>query len=238
MRDPRDTPLRVLLEPPRRRWLSLEAVLSLLVHAALVGAIALYYVDRPERPAFTEQFVTYLVPPDRTLPREATASETRYSEPAEEGAEGDAPAATTEGAGRRAAGQADTTRPSASTGEAPGVDGATVLSELEVDSTVRRFPESAAPAYPPHLLERNVEGSALVSFVVDTTGRVDTLSFRVLRATHPEFAEAVRAALPGMRFRPAILQGNRVRQLVQQSFRFRIQRPDTVPPRPTRPPEG
>jgi outer membrane biosynthesis protein TonB len=36
-------------------------------------------------------------------------------------------------------------------------------------------PNSATPSYPDILRQAGVEGEALVSFVVDTTGRVDTL---------------------------------------------------------------
>jgi TonB family protein len=100
----------------------------------------------------------------------------------------------------------------------------TVASAIEVDS-IARVVLSAAPAYPQTLLAQNVEGRALVQFVVDTAGLVDTLSFAVVEATHAEFAEAVRAVLPAMRFTPAILASRKVKQLVQQPFLFRI-----VPP--------
>jgi len=108
---------------------------------------------------------------------------------------------------------------------------------LEVDSTVFRDPMSAAPEYPANLLDRGIEGSASVRFVVDTTGVVDTVSYRVLRATHADFAVAVRMALPGMRFRPAIRAGVKVRQLVEQTFSFRIAPKDSllVVPRPKPP---
>jgi len=98
------------------------------------------------------------------------------------------------------------------------------LTELQVDSAAVRDPLSAAPQYPRRLLETGVEGLAAVIYVVDSTGLVDTATYRVVAATRPEFASAVRAALPEMRFRPAMQDGQRVRQLVQQTFRFRINR--------------
>ncbi len=110
-----------------------------------------------------------------------------------------------------------------------------VATELEVDSAAERAPESAAPSYPPSLLAQRIEGSAYVRFVVDTTGLADTASFQVITATHPEFGRAVREALPGMRFRPAVQQSRKVRQLVEQPFGFRITtstsqaRPDSAP---------
>ncbi len=44
----------------------------------------------------------------------------------------------------------------------------------------------------------------------------------VLATTHPDFAKSVKATLPLMRFNPAIMNAQKVRQLVQQSFSFKI----------------
>jgi TonB family protein len=98
----------------------------------------------------------------------------------------------------------------------------TVATAVDVDSAVARTAESAAPVYPPKLLELKIEGGAYVQFVVDTLGIADTTSFRVISTTHPEFAQSVREALPGMRFRPAILRSKKVPQLVEQPFMFKI----------------
>jgi hypothetical protein len=62
----------------------------------------------------------------------------------------------------------------------------------------------------------------LAQWVVDTTGLADTTTFRILKASDTEFAQAVRDALPAMRFTPAELHGQKVRQLVQQPFDFSI----------------
>lgn len=105
--------------------------------------------------------------------------------------------------------------------EARDVTYDTIASAIDVDS-VARVVESAGPEYPPTLLARNVEGKAVVQFIVDTLGLVDTLSFTVVETTHVEFAEAVRAVLPAMRFTPAIMSSRKVRQLVQQPFLFKI----------------
>jgi TonB family protein len=101
----------------------------------------------------------------------------------------------------------------------------------QVDRQVIRDPSSAAPAYPESLRTHGVEGSATVKFIVDTTGYADSGSFRIVTATNLEFAEAIRAALPNMRFEPAMLADHTVRQLVQQEFRFVLTHPDTVPTR-------
>lgn len=104
----------------------------------------------------------------------------------------------------------------------PAANSDSVLTEVEVDSTVLRYPDSASPAYPEALLRRRVEGSVLVQYVVDATGRPDSSSLRVLFASHAEFADAVRRALPAMRFRPAYFANRPVAQLVEQPFTFRI----------------
>lgn len=109
------------------------------------------------------------------------------------------------------------------------LDGDTVRTEIEVDSIVERSPESASPAYPASLLAQNVEGEVRVQFVVDTTGRIDPRSFRVLEATHVDFAESVRAVISGMRFRPASMGRRHVPQLVEQPFTFRIERTPGTP---------
>lgn len=97
-----------------------------------------------------------------------------------------------------------------------------VYTEIEVDYQVERDPLSAAPAYPQALLQQGVEGSTQVRYVVDTTGQADVASLVVLRTTHPAFAAAVREALPGMRFASARVGAQKVRQLVEQEFSFRI----------------
>ena len=101
-------------------------------------------------------------------------------------------------------------------------NGDSVFTILEVDTAVVRSQASAAPAYPLDLLDKKIEGMALVRYVVDTTGFADTTSFEVVRATNPGFVRAVREALPYMRFSPAKIGAVRVRQLVEQPFSFKI----------------
>jgi TonB family protein len=107
-----------------------------------------------------------------------------------------------------------------------------VYTVVEVHEEAVRVASSAAPAYPPALLAEGIEGTVLVRYVVEANGAPDVSSFRVISATRREFADAVRAALPHMRFTPARIDHNPVRQLVEQPFTFRIQRPppgDTIP---------
>ncbi len=93
---------------------------------------------------------------------------------------------------------------------------------LDVDTAAARDPESAVPIYPRILELRGIEGSALVRFVVDTTGRAEAESFRIVETSHRLFAQAVRDALPRMKFRPATMGDRKVRQLVEIPFGFRL----------------
>lgn len=104
----------------------------------------------------------------------------------------------------------------------------TVFSVLEVDKMVERYENSAAPIYPPELIALGMQGMVQATYVVDTTGMVDTASVKVMLSDDPRFTKSVRDALGQMRFRPAIRQGKTVRQLVEQKFRFRIQPPEQV----------
>lgn len=97
-----------------------------------------------------------------------------------------------------------------------------VFSVLQVDQVVERYSTSAAPIYPPDLLAIGTEGQVQATYVVDTTGMVDTTTIEVELSDDPRFTQAVRDALGLMRFQPARRAGKKVRQLVEQLFRFRI----------------
>lgn len=104
-------------------------------------------------------------------------------------------------------------------------DSEKAYSEIEVDSTVTLDPTAEGPQYPPALLEAGVQGVVYARFVVDSIGHVDTTSLVVLDTPDPAFVASVRTALVKMKYRPAILHGRAVSQLVEQPFVFRIQRP-------------
>jgi TonB family protein len=110
-------------------------------------------------------------------------------------------------------------------------DGSRVYIEPELERPVARDPNSAGPSYPDSLRAHGVEGLVVIRFIVDTGGHADSSTLRFVEATHPGFADAVRNALPRMRFIPAELDGRHVPQLVSQEFRFVITRVDTIPAR-------
>lgn len=130
---------------------------------------------------------------------------------------------------RKATDEADFSGKGVQGGVAKGVEGGTgpVISDqpyfdFQVEKAAAAIPGSGSPAYPEMLKSSGVEGEALVQFIVDTTGRAELGSFKVLRASHDAFGQAVKAALPRMRFLPAEIGGRKVRMLVQQPFAFAL----------------
>lgn len=102
--------------------------------------------------------------------------------------------------------------------------------EFQVEKQVQAAPGSAHPQYPAMLKSANVEGEVLAQFVVNTDGRADLSTFKVLKSTHDLFTKSVRTALPDMRFTPAEIGGHKVKQLVQQPFTFAVSKEPTAGP--------
>jgi protein TonB len=123
--------------------------------------------------------------------------------------------------------EADFTGKGQQGGSAKGVEKPVVAQdqpyfEFQVEKPVVQAPGSPSPRYPDILRQAGVEGEVLAQFVVDTTGRAEPGSYKVLKSSHDLFAQSVRSALPGMRFIPAEVGGRKVKQLVQQPFAFAI----------------
>lgn len=89
-----------------------------------------------------------------------------------------------------------------------------------VEKQVRPRRNNPIPRYPEPMRRRSIEGSFIVRFVVDSTGRVlrDDITFPP--GMHRLFAESVRDAILRSRYSPAELDGHPVRQLVEQQFIF------------------
>ena len=94
--------------------------------------------------------------------------------------------------------------------------------EFQVEKQVQFVKDSPQPQYPASLKSANIEGEVLAQFVVDTTGRADIVTFKVLKSSHSGFTQAVRDALPSMRFTPAEIGGRKVPQIVQNPFMFSL----------------
>jgi len=113
-------------------------------------------------------------------------------------------------------------------GIATGVQGGTgpvstteTFVEAEVDDPVRPI-NIPRPKYPPVLQQAGIAGSVDVQYVVDTTGKAEPSSFKVLRSTNKAFEDPARDAIMAGTFKPARIRGQAVRQLVQQRISFTI----------------
>ena len=102
----------------------------------------------------------------------------------------------------------------------PGRDGA--YSQDVVERIAWPHHDNPRPRYPAELQRAGIEGTFVVQFVVDSTGRVDAKTLAFPTDAQPGFLRAVKDALLRSRYFPAELAGMRVRQLVQQQFSFVI----------------
>jgi TonB family protein len=95
---------------------------------------------------------------------------------------------------------------------------------FQVDVEVVAIASTVRPQYPEMLRSSGTEGQVTAQFVVDEKGRADRKTFHVISSTNPLFSDAVSRALPQMRFKPAMIAGKPVSQLVQQQFVFKLDR--------------
>ena len=125
--------------------------------------------------------------------------------------------------------EADFTGKGAVGGTSKGVEGGvarplneTALYEFQVEKVAAWIQGTGAPQYPEALKAAGIEGEVLATFVIDTTGRAQVATFKVLNKPKKEFEDAVRKTLPNMRFLPAEVGGHKVMQHVQQAFQFSV----------------
>ena len=219
-----------LLESDRSFLRSAELVtLSIAMHVTVLGIVAVspagsFRLPTDER----EARVMFLLPPDAPGAAERQAELFLPGRPGSGLDEasplpGDGQGLRLEGnvSRSRSRGERSGARVDAPFGPAPFLP-QKVYTALQVDQMVERYESSAAPVYPPELSARRTEGQVVAAYVVDTAGRVDTTTIRVLGSDHPRFTESVRSALAEARFRAAKRGGKTVRQLVQQRFRFKV----------------
>jgi periplasmic protein TonB len=96
-----------------------------------------------------------------------------------------------------------------------------VFLEAQLDDPVQPI-SIPTPRYPPVLQSAGIAGAVDLQYVVDTTGHAEPNSFKVLKTTHPAFAEPAKEAIAKGVFKPAKFKGQPVRQLVQQRISFKV----------------
>jgi TonB family protein len=93
---------------------------------------------------------------------------------------------------------------------------------LEKRTTCPAWPlaDNPQPLYPPDMQSQDVRGFVRLQFMVDEDGKLDPNTVQVLQSSGDPFTEAVRAVLPTLRYKPATVQGTKIRQLTEQTFTF------------------
>jgi protein TonB len=113
-------------------------------------------------------------------------------------------------------------------GRSNGVEGGTPVNtqqtyySFQVEKQTQPVQGNPNPVYPSMLESARVDGEVLAQFVVDTAGRADMSTFKVLKATNELFVDAVKRVLPKWHFYPAETGGHKVKQLVQMPFTFTV----------------
>jgi len=99
------------------------------------------------------------------------------------------------------------------------VDASSLFRAATVDERPERL--SGPPLqYPAALREAGISGFVVIEFVINTTGRVDPSSIRIVRSSNAAFEGPARDAIRKSLFRPGRVRGMAVRVLVQQQIDF------------------
>jgi protein TonB len=102
---------------------------------------------------------------------------------------------------------------------ASAAEGEQTFFDFQVEQAVR-VKSARTPVYPDRLRSNGVEGQVLVQFVVDERGLAQMSTFKVLKSTDNELTQSVMRAVSASSFYPAEIQGKKVKQLVQQPYKF------------------
>jgi len=110
----------------------------------------------------------------------------------------------------------------------PAVSPSAVYAPTMVEERPERIggPEAR---YPEMLRQAGIEGQVVVECVIDTLGRAEPGSIRIVSSTHALFEQPAREAVVASVFRPARLDGRAVRVRVQLPLTFRMARGSTAP---------
>jgi len=78
------------------------------------------------------------------------------------------------------------------------------------------------PSYPELLKQAGIQGRVLVQAIVDTLGRAESGSIKVLQSPNPGFDQSAKNYVQKALFRPARVHGRAVRVLIQIPIEFRL----------------
>jgi protein TonB len=109
----------------------------------------------------------------------------------------------------------------------PGI-GTPAVGAVPVDARIVEHPPALlshpTPRYPEILRQAGIEGSVLVDAVLDTLGRVEPTSVRVVRGAHALFDAEAMAMVLGSRYRAGRMDGRAVRVRIQVPVAFALRR--------------
>ena len=97
--------------------------------------------------------------------------------------------------------------------------------QVFMESVVDERPEvlsGPALTYPDLLRQAGVQGRVLVQAIIDTSGRTEPRSVRIIQSPNPGFDEPARDYVLGAMFRPARIHGRSVRVLVNLPIDYKI----------------
>ncbi len=111
-----------------------------------------------------------------------------------------------------------------------GIEGGPVdFTQTFLETAVDERPERLSgpyPRYPEMLRQAGMEGFVLLEFVIDTSGRVEEATLKVLQSTNRAFEGPARVVIRQSLYRPGRVRGQAVRVLVSQQIGFTITRDD------------
>ena len=98
-----------------------------------------------------------------------------------------------------------------------GVEGGLSGNEVYAEALVEERPallSGPAPVYPALLKQAGIQGRVVLPAVIDTTGRVEPASVRIVRSPHPAFDQPTKDWVLKALFRPARVRGRGVRVFI------------------------
>jgi TonB family protein len=105
--------------------------------------------------------------------------------------------------------------------EDAGISGVAVLDVSQVDTPPVRVSHPPVQ-YPPLLRDAGIQGTVVLEFVVDSTGRVDSSSIVVISSDHEAFTQPAVTLVKGSRYQPAIADGAPRAVRLRQPISFSI----------------
>ena len=106
-----------------------------------------------------------------------------------------------------------------------GVEGGLSRNEVYAEGLVEERPallSAPPPIYPALLKQAGIQGRVILPAVIDTTGRVEPASVRIMTSPHPAFDQPTRDWVLKALFRPARLHGRGVRVLINLRVDYSI----------------